>query len=55
MIEWRPCRRAELNRIVAGATHHIQLSQPAAVIAAVEEVVAEVRSKSVRSSARRQN
>jgi len=31
------------NRIVANATHHIQLSRPEAVIEAVNEVVAEVR------------
>jgi hypothetical protein len=31
------------NRIVPDATHHIQLSRPAAVIDAVNEVVATVR------------
>ena len=36
------------NRVVANATHHIQLSQPNAVIAAVNEVVASARSHEAR-------
>ncbi|HEX5258656.1 MAG TPA: alpha/beta hydrolase [Sphingomicrobium sp.] len=36
------------NRVVANATHHIQLSQPDAVIAAVNEVVASARSHPAR-------
>jgi len=34
-----------LNRVVPNATHHIQLSQPDAVIAAVNEVIAEARTR----------
>jgi hypothetical protein len=34
------------NRVVAEATHHIQLSRPEAVIAAVNEVVAAARAGS---------
>lgn len=33
------------NRVVANATHHIQISQPEAVIAAVQEVIARSRSR----------